>query len=155
VVQLLKYYTWLDRAEIDRLARVVGEDPSARVAQRRLAEEVTRIVHGEALVAQVQADAALRFGGAVTAESLRQVVPAASVSSERISSGLAVTELMVIAGLSKSKSEAFRLIEQGGVSINDQPVTDPRAAVSIEQALGNRFKVAKGKRSVAVVEVTQ
>jgi len=62
---------------------------------------------------------------------------------------------MVIAGLAKSKSEAFRLIEQGGVSINDEPVTDPRALVSIEKALGNRFKVAKGKRSVAVIEITQ
>jgi hypothetical protein len=45
------------------------------------------------------------------------------------------------------------LIEQGGVAINDVGVTDPRTAVSIEQALGNRLKVSKGKRSVAVIEV--
>ena len=61
--------------------------------------------------------------------------------------------MMTMAGLAKSKSEAFRLIEQGGVSMNDQPVTDPRAVVSMEQALGNRFKVARGKRHVAVIEI--
>jgi tyrosyl-tRNA synthetase len=154
VINYLKVFTWLDRAEIDRLEHAMQADPSARAAQRRLAEEVTRTVHGDAAIAQVQSDAALRFGGAVTADALQQVAPTASVSSAKIASGLAVTELLVIAGLAKSKSEAFRLIEQGGVSINDAAVTDARAAVSIEQALGNRFKVAKGRRSVAVVEVT-
>ncbi len=60
----------------------------------------------------------------------------------------------MIAGLAKSKSEAFRLIEQGGITINDVAVSDPRALVSLDQALGNRFKVSKGRRSVSVVEVT-
>ncbi len=64
------------------------------------------------------------------------------------------TELVVIAGLAKSKSEAFRLIEQGGITINDAPVTDPRASVSIDQSLGNRFKVSRGRRGVAIVEIT-
>ena len=50
----------------------------------------------------------------------------------------------MIAGLAKSKSEAFRLIEQGGITINDVAVSDPRALVSLDQALGNRFKVSKG-----------
>jgi tyrosyl-tRNA synthetase len=90
----------------------------------------------------------------VTAESLQQVAPIASISSEKFSSGLAVTELLIIAGLAKSRSEAFRLIEQGGVAINDVPVTNPRALVSIDQALGNRLKVSKGRRSVVVVEIT-
>ena len=76
------------------------------------------------------------------------------MTREKIGSGLATTELVVIAGLAKSKSEAFRLIEQGGVMINDVAVSDPRALVTIDQALGNRFKVSKGRRSVAVVEVT-
>jgi tyrosyl-tRNA synthetase len=153
VINYLKVFTWLDRAVIDRLEQAMQAEPSARAAQRRLAEEVTRTVHGDAAIAQVQSDAALRFGGAVTADALQQVAPSASVSSAKIASGLAVTELLVMAGLAKSKSEAFRLIEQGGVSINDAPVTDARAAVSIEQALGNRFKVARGRRSVAVVEI--
>ena len=154
VIKYLKFFTFLDRATIESLEKSVESDPASRSAQRRLAEEVTRAVHGDAAVHQAQSDAALRFGGAVSAEALQQVAPAASVAAKKIADGLAITELMVIAGLAKSKSEAFRLIEQGGVSINDEPVTDPRAAVSAEKALGNRFKVAKGKRSVAVVEVT-
>jgi tyrosyl-tRNA synthetase len=154
VVKYLKFFTWLDQPAIEALERSVQSDPSARLAQRTLAEEVTRTVHGPEALAQVQTDAALRFGGAVTAESLQSVEPAASVSRDKVAGGLAVTELLVVAGLAKSKSEAFRLIEQGGVAINDVAVTDPRAQASIDQALGNRFKVSKGKRNVAVVEVT-
>jgi len=153
VIKYLKFFTWLDRAEIESLERGLESDPAARTAQRRLADEVTRTVHGDAALTRVQADAALRFGGATTAESLQQVAPTASISAAKLSGGLAATELLVLAGLAKSKSEAFRLIEQGGVSINDAAVTDPRAAVTLEQALGNRFKVARGRRSVAVVEV--
>jgi tyrosyl-tRNA synthetase len=154
VVQLLKFFTWLDRAEIEALERAMNDDPASRVAQRRLADEVTRAVHGEPALAQVQSDAALRFGGALTAEALQQVAPSATISTEKIAAGLANTELVLIAGLAKSKSEAFRLIEQGGITINDVSVSDPRGLVTLEQALGDRYKVAKGRRSVAVVEIT-
>ena len=154
VVNYLKVFTWLERPDIDRLERAVQDDPSAREAQRRLADEVTRAVHGEPALTRVQSDAALRFGGAVTAEALQGVAPSATVSSSRVGEGLAATELVVIAGLAKSKSEAFRLIEQGGVTINDVAVSDPRALVTLDQALGNRWKVSKGRRGVAVVEIT-
>jgi tyrosyl-tRNA synthetase len=154
VINYLKVFTWLDRSEIAALEKSLQDDPAARAAQKRLADEVTRTVHGEKALAQVQSDAALRFGGAVTAESLQSVVPFASISASKISAGLANTELVMIAGLAKSKSEAFRLIEQGGIMINDEAVSDPRAVVSMSQALGNRFKVSRGRRSVAVVEVT-
>ncbi len=154
VIDYVKYFTWLKQSEIAAIEQAMRADPSARVAQRTLAEEVTRIVHGPESLARVLADAALRFGGATTAESLQQVAPAASISGERFANGgIAATELVVIAGLAKSKSEAFRLIEQGGVTINDQPVADPRAQVVLAQALGGRFKVSKGRRAVAVVEI--
>jgi tyrosyl-tRNA synthetase len=154
VINYLKVFTWLDRAEIERLERGVLDDPASRAAQRRLADQVTRTVHGAEALAQVQSDAALRFGGALTAETLQSVVPSASVSASKIEAGLANTELVMIAGLAKSKSEAFRLIEQGGITINDEAVSDPRALVVMSQALGNRFKVSRGRRSVSVVEVT-
>jgi tyrosyl-tRNA synthetase len=153
VIKYLKFFTWLDRSEIDALEKSLHEDPSARNAQRRLADEVTRSVHGEAALTQVQGDAALRFGGASTAEALQQVAPSASVSRAKIKAGLPNTELVTIAGLAKSKSEAFRLIEQGGITLNDVTVSDPRGLVTEAQALGNRYKVSKGRRNVAVVEI--
>jgi tyrosyl-tRNA synthetase len=154
VINYLKVFTWLDRMEIERLERAVLDDPASRLAQRRLADEVTRIVHGENALAHVQSDAALRFGGEVTAETLQSVAPTATIARAKIDAGLATTELVVIAGLAKSKSEAFRLIEQGGITINDVTVADPRMLVSLDQALGNRFKISKGRRSVSVVEIT-
>jgi tyrosyl-tRNA synthetase len=153
VIKYLKFFTWLDRSAIDGLEKSLQDDPSARAAQRRLADEVTRNVHGDAALAGVQSDAALRFGGAVSAEALQQVAPSASVSLARIKAGLPNTELVTIAGLAKSKSEAFRLIEQGGITVNDVAVTDPRGLVTEAQALGNRYKVSKGRRNVAVVEI--
>lgn len=154
VIKYLKFFTWLERSEIDQLEQSVHSDPAARAAQRRLADEVTRGVHGESALTQVQSDAALRFGGAVTAETLQNVAATATIARAKIDAGLAATELVVIAGLAKSKSEAFRLIEQGGVTINDVAVKDPRVLVSLDQALGNRFKISRGRRSVSVVEVT-
>src|SRR6185436_17837385 len=64
VIKYLKFFTWLDRSEIGGLEKSLQDDPSARAAQRRLADEVTRSVHGDASLEQVQSDAALRFGGA-------------------------------------------------------------------------------------------
>ena len=154
VIKYLKFFTWLDRADIDALDKAFADDPGSRAAQRRLADEVTRTVHGAQALAQVQSDAALRFGGAATAEALQSVIPFATISASRVEAGLVNTELVLIAGLAKSKSEAFRLIEQGGITINDEAVSDPRALVSMSQALANRFKVSRGRRSVAVVEVT-
>ena len=153
VVKYLKFFTWLDRSEIGGLEKSLQDDPSARAAQRRLADEVTRNVHGDAALTGVQSDAALRFGGALSAEALQQVAPSASVSLAKIQAGLPNTELVTIAGLAKSKSEAFRLIEQGGITVNDVTVSDPRGLVSEAQALGNRYKVSKGRRNVAVVEI--
>ena len=153
VLKYQKFFTWLDRSAIDALEKSLQDDPSARTAQRRLADEVTRTVHGENALTQVQSDAALRFGGAVSAEALQQVAPSATVSAEKIKAGLVNTELVLIAGLAKSKSEAFRLIEQGGITINDVAVSDPRGRVTEAQALGHRFKVSKGRRNVAVVEI--
>ena len=154
VIKYLKFFTWLDRAEIDSLERTLAADPSSRAAQRRLAAEVTGTVHGADALAQVQSDAALRFGGTLTAEALQSVVPSATIAASKFAEGLANTELVVLAGLAKSKSEAFRLIEQGGITVNDVAVSDPRALVSLDSALGNRFKVSRGRRSVSVVEVT-
>jgi tyrosyl-tRNA synthetase len=153
VIKYLKFFTWLDRSEIDRLEKSLQDDPSARAPQRRLADEVTRNVHGDAALRQVQGDAALRFGGAVSAEALQQVAPSGSVSLAKIKAGLPNTELVTIAGLARSKSEAFRLIEQGGITVNDVTVTDPRGLVNEAQALGNRLKVSKGRRNVAVIEI--
>jgi len=154
VIAYLKYFTWLTQPEIAALEQSMRDDSSARVAQKRLAEEVTRIVHGPDSVTRVLQDAALRFGGTVTADALQQVAPTASISRATLTAGLSNSELVVLAGLAKSKSEAFRLIEQGGIAINDVAVTDPRGVVTEAQALGDRYKVAKGRRSVAVVEVT-
>ena len=153
VANYLRFFTWLDRVEIERLERAIVDDPSSRLAQKTLAQEVTRIVHGEQQLKAVLDDANLRFGGAATAEGLQQVAPTATLPRKRLEEGVSASDLVVLAGLAKSKSEAFRLIEQGGVTLNDLKISDPRSQVLETQALGGRFKVSKGRRNVAVVEI--
>ena len=106
VINYLKVFTWLDRAEIERArARRAATIRSARGAAAA-GRGGDAMVHGEAALARPNADAALRFGGAVTAEALQQVAPTAVVTAAKIASGT-MANLVVIAGLAKSKSEAF------------------------------------------------
>jgi len=83
-INYLKVFTWLDRDTIARFERTMADDPASRAAQKQLAEEVTRAVHGEGALQSVLADASLRFGGAATAENLQQVAPAASIPAASI-----------------------------------------------------------------------
>ena len=113
-------------------------------------------MHGLEAVVRVRSDAALRFGGALSFAALASVEPAAVIDPSELERGLSNTELLVRAGLVKSKSEGARVIEQGGVTINDEAVSDARGAVRKEQLIGGVYlKVAKGRRGVAVVKIAE
>lgn len=160
VVPYLKYFTWLDRGRIDELERALLETPEAREAPRTLAREVTRIVHGEAELVRAERASAVLYGGHVaeaTVEDLLMVfedVPSQTITAEAARAGLAATALLVTSGLATSKSEAARLIKQGGVYVNDVRLTDERGQVTLEQALeGRLFVLRKGRRQTHLVSV--
>ncbi len=160
VVPYLKYFTWLDRADIDALARGLQEAPEAREAPRTLAREVTRLVHGETELARAERASAVLYGGSVaeaTVDDLLMVfedVPSQTITAEAAREGVASTALLVMAGLAASKSEASRLIKQGGVYLNDVRLTDERGLVTISQAIeGKLFVLRKGRRQTHLVSV--
>ena len=128
VEKCMKLLTFLPVAEIEELCRY--RDERINVAKARLAFELTKEVHGEekALLAQAQAKAA--FGGG-SAEMLTKEIEGAAT----------VVDAMVSAGVAKSKGEARRLIEQGGVAVDDQKVTDANMPVP-----ANEFVLHKGKK---------
>lgn len=125
----LRFLTELDRAEIESLDESRRTDAQARLSQRRLAEELTRLVHGEEGFAAATRATAIFFGAEIDNLSDRQLVEIfADVPSKQlarrqlIGDGLSIIDALVAAGLAKSKGEARRTIEQGGAYVNNRRV---------------------------------
>ena len=135
VEECMRLLTFMDMEEIRELT--AHNDERMNAAKERLAFEVTKLVHGEekALAAQKQARAA--FGG-----GSEEDMPAVKVAKETEY----VSELLVAAGIAKSKGEAKRLIEGGGVSLGEQKVTDAFAKIPEWEKEQGEFVLHKGKK---------
>ena len=154
----LRFFTFLDRDQIGELEAAGEREPEKRHPQRALAREVTRLVHGDTAVADAEAAAQALFAdrvsslGAAQIEQMLGGVPSSTIAL--VASGWLVTEFLTAAGITKSKSEAQRLIKGGGIYINDQRVTDEKAQFLPAQAIeGKLFVVRKGKREYFLVRI--
>lgn len=150
VIDRLKVFTFLSKAEIDEYQQKVEAEPFKREAQRRLALEVTELVHSpqEATAAQ---DASLALFGAgdirlLDAQTLRSAL--AELPNAEVAKGSLVVDALIATGLCESKSEARRAIEQGGVSVNKVKI-DSETAVLDDVLAGNQAVLARGKKSLA------
>ncbi|GAB2709071.1 tyrosine--tRNA ligase [Arthrobacter bambusae] len=158
VVDRLKVFTFLSRAEIEELAAAVAERPFAREGQRRLAFEVTSLVHGVDATEKVIAASAALFGNGdlsvldeMTLASATAELPSASIGAD----GLGIIDLLVASGLSESKSAARRTVGEGGAYVNNSKVTDPDAVIDPAELLHGRYLLLRrGKKNLATVEVT-
>ncbi|MBT2514196.1 tyrosine--tRNA ligase [Arthrobacter sp. ISL-30] len=158
VVDRLKVFTFLTRAEIEDIAKSVAERPFAREAQRRLAYEVTALVHGTEATEKVIAASAAVFGnGDLTVLDERTLaaataeLPTAKVGAD----GLGIVDLLVASGLSESKSAARRIIGEGGAYVNNVKVSDPEVVIDHAQLLHGRYLLLRrGKKHLATVEVS-
>ncbi len=151
----LKRFTLLTRDELTALMSEHAAAPHLRVAQRALARDVTRRVHGEQALAQAERAAQAMFGGdisALSAQELEEVfaeVPSTLIERAFFEGPEAtVGGLLVRCEVCASKGEARRLVEGGGVSLNDARCSDARAAISLSDAVEGRLFVIKrgGKR---------
>ncbi len=157
--RLLKIFTFLSLEEI---AAIMGEhsaEPHRRAAQKRLAEEVTRLVHGEEGLAKAQRASEALFGGDLTgleADELLEIfsdVPSSEVPAGRLAEGIAIADLLAETTLAKSKGQARRLIKQGGMYMNNQRVEDPEQAVTAEDLLSDAVLVLRaGKKRYHLVQ---
>lgn len=135
VEKCLKLLTFLPLDEIAELCAY--RDERINAAKRRLAYEVTSIVHGTEAASQAQAAAEAVFsGGAI------ENMPTVTLSSSEINVDTKIVDLLVMAGVTKSKSESRRLIESGAISINDIKIT------AIDTVIGtdSPFILHKGKK---------
>ncbi|WP_372338089.1 tyrosine--tRNA ligase [Microbacterium sp. MPKO10] len=154
VIDRLKVFTFLSRAEIDEYAEKVANEPFRREAQKRLAWEVTTLVHGEAATqAAIDASSAL-FGrgdlSALDAATLEAAV--AELPNATAGGDATVAQLLVETGLTTSLGEGRRAVDQGGVYLNNEKVTDADAVPA--QPLHGRFHVLRrGKKTLAGVTI--
>ncbi|MEE2521882.1 tyrosine--tRNA ligase [Pseudarthrobacter sp. J75] len=157
VVDRLKIFTFLSRTEIESLAQEVADRPFAREGQRRLAFEVTSLVHGVEATEKVIAASAAVFGNGDLSVLDEDTLAAAtselpSVAVDR--AGLGIIDLLVASGLSDSKSAARRTVGEGGAYVNNAKISDPEAVVDASQLLhGKYLLLRKGKKNLATVQV--
>ncbi len=160
VVSYLKRFTLLDRDAIDELAHAVAARPHRREAQRRLAAEMTRTVHGSDGLDRAERASKVLFGGsleglgAADIEEIFADVPSTVVARSALERGVELAVVMADAGMTASRSEARRLIRGGGVYLNGERVADMGVAVGQSDPIEDRFVVVRiGKKRHLVVEV--
>jgi len=156
----LKLFTLLSQDEIKALLKSHHKDPSRREAQQKLAIEVTQLVHGkEACQSAVTASAILfdefspRDVAPSAFDALAQEIPTVALE---IRDGLTLVEAVVRAGLAKSKSEARRQIEQGGIYLNQERVKDVARTIGpADWIAGRNLLLRKGKKDYGLLRLSR
>lgn len=156
----LRQFTLLSRDEIEAIEAEHNAHPETRVGHNRLADEVTRLVHGEAELQRVKAAKEQLYGAKdlskLDTEALRKALEGApSITCEANDLPLSVVDAMVRLKLASSKGDATRLIKGKGVYLNNQPLCEIRGIVT-QDFLANEFCfIRKGKKQYGAVKFVQ
>ena len=157
VVRYLRWFTFLTPEELAEMADATATRPQERAAQRRLARELTTLVHGAAATASVEDASAALFGrgelSALDEPTLAAALRETSVAELAPGGQDGIVDLLVATGLSASKGAAKRTIAEGGVSVNNERVDSEDWVATPSHFLHGRWLVLRrGKRNVAGVQ---
>lgn len=136
VEKLLKIFSWRPLEEIADIVSAHGENPAQRLGQRTLAEDFTTWVHGREAARSAVTASQVMFGGSLAdltdadLEPLLTELPSTTLSRERLSAGIPLVDLLTETELTQSKGAARRLIQGGGVYINNVRTTDPATVLT-------------------------
>ncbi|MGW5648577.1 tyrosine--tRNA ligase [Saccharopolyspora sp. NPDC003752] len=158
VAKYLRLFTFLDREEIDELERSTVERPQLRAGQRKLAEELTTLVHGADQTRKVVAASQALFGKGEIAEldeaTLDAAMAAVPTAEARLADAPTIVDLLVETGLATGKGAARRTIKEGGAYVNNGKIADEEWSPSKDDLLHGRWLVIRrGKRHTAGVRV--
>ena len=156
VIKYIKYFTFLEKEEIEVLETAVQEEPHKRQAQKRLAEEVTRFVHGEAALQDALKITNALFTGDVqqlNADEIEQGFKnMPTFESEKVEQNLATW--LVDLGIEPSRRQSREDIQNGAISINGEKITDLEHVWTPEQSFEGRFVlVRRGKKKYFLVKL--
>lgn len=147
VERCLSLLTFLPMEEVRRLGAL--KDAHINEAKKILAYEITSIVHGEEEAVKAQKAAEALFGGKGDAES----IPGIELPEAELDAGIKLVDLIVKAGLTPSKSEARRALQQGGIYMNDEKIGDMERVVTGNDAKDGQIMLQRGKKSFCRVKV--
>jgi tyrosyl-tRNA synthetase len=162
VIAYLKYFTWLPEAEINGLREAVNESPAEREAQKRLAREVTLTLHGQTALAKAEQASRILFGEEIHQLKVADIldifgdVPSTQIEASRLGGeGLPLVELLAACGLASSKGEARRLVQGGGVYLNNMRALSDQRRVSLADTIDAQVLVLrKGQKQYHLVRLT-
>ena len=157
VVRYLRWFTFLSAEELGALEEATATRPHERAAQRRLARELTTLVHGSAATDSVEHASAALFGRGeldrLDEATLSAALRETSVAELTPGGPAGIVDLLVATGLSASKKEAKRTVAEGGVSVNNVRVDSEEWVADASHFLHGRWLVLRrGKRNIAGVE---
>ncbi len=161
VGKLLRRFTFVELAHIEEVEREVTANPSARAGQRRLAAEMTRLVHGQTAVERAERATRVLFGGgdlseldAAELKGAFRNTPATAITPAELASGVGLVDILARSGLCASKGEARRMVKSGAVSINHFRDTNIERALGTSDVLDGACIVLKrGKKTYHVLSV--
>ncbi len=159
----IKIFTFLEKAEIESLQQQHTAAPHFRLLQKKLAEEITSLVHGREAFEFAVKSSEILFGNATTEvlvslseEQLMQVmegVPQHNFPMDRLNEGTDIVTLLADTGIFPSKGEARKMVQSGGISINKEKVSGIEFNPGITQLLHNRYLlIQKGKKNYYLIQ---
>lgn len=156
VIKYLKYFTFLSKEEIDDLAEKVEKEPWKREAQRRLAQEVTKFVHGQEAVEEAERISKALFSGDVTDLSVAEIeqgfknMPSVDVENKKENIVLWLTDN----GIESSRRQARQDVSSGAIRINGEKVDDVDAEIDPQAHFDGKFVIVrKGKKHYYLARV--
>jgi len=154
----LRFMTELAQEEVLSLDAARQENPAERQSQRRLAEELTRLVHGEQGLSTARRATEIFFGAEIAELSDAQLgeifadVPSRELPRDRLSAGLNIIDAIVEAGLAQSKGEARRTVQQGGAYVNNRRIDGLDATLTSQNLASQSVMVLRtGKKKYALL----
>ena len=162
-ITYLKFFTWLSKDEIDALEQTIKTEPEKREAQRRLAREVTAMVHGETELEKAVRASEVLFGKEISGMSVKEIldifadVPSTELEKSKLDSdAFTLGDALVDSGLAPSKGEAKRLVQGGGVAVNNVRADDARKLISAADFVdGQVLVLRKGAKHYHLIRISE
>ena len=159
IIRYLKYFTFLSQEKIEQLAKQHEAEPQARIAHKALAQEVTRLVHGEKATTEAIHASEILFGGGLdgiteaTFCEIAREVPTCEFATDRFSGeGIWVPEILHEAGLAQSRGQARKDVKGGGVYVNSKRIDNEQQKINSEDLIFDKYiLLRRGKRNYALV----
>ena len=140
VINFLKLLTMLPLDEIKKYENLEGAE--LNIAKDVLAYEIVKDVHGEEEAKKAKDASKALFSGNGSLEN----IPSTDFSSDDFKDGKGLLDLLTLLGLTKTNSEARRLISQGGIKIDDNKIDDPNLKITLDMFNDNKLLIKKGKK---------